>query len=231
MKEYATDRLHAVEHELIYLGLMDKAREIYGQLGRKPALSYIKSSYHLLSKIYHPDLNPGHEDKANDLQQRLNNATHLINQTGDEDLIGLLEKGMQSNGQGKKKILIVEDEFGLQEMFRDVLLMEGYDVRYAVDGEEGYHIYLEFLPDLIFTDVVMPKMSGLELVRKIRQNNPKIKVIYTSGFLGLKNIKKALNEEVREYGYPCLPKPFKISALLELVNTYFNDQNNLDYYA
>jgi CheY-like chemotaxis protein len=231
MKEYTEDRLMAVERELIYLGLMEKAREIYGELGCKPALSYIKSSYHLLSKVYHPDLNPGHEDKAKDFQQRLNNASSLINHTSDEELIHLLEKDMPEQMHGKKRILIVEDEFGLQEILQDVLLMEGYDVRFAVDGEDGYKTYLEFMPDLVFTDVVMPKMSGLELVKEIRQKNPHIKVIYTSGFLGLPHVKHELNEDLLKYGYPCLPKPFKISALLEMVNTYLNEQNHTDYYA
>ena len=231
MKEFPEDKLVSVERELIYLGLMDKAYEIYRELGRKPALSYIKSSYHLLSKIYHPDLNPGHEDKANILQQRLNDARNLIDKTTDEELIILLEKGISEKSHRKKKILIVEDEFGLQEILRDVFLLEGYEVRTAIDGEDGYHLYVEFLPDLIFTDVVMPKMSGLELVKKIRKNNPHIKIIYTSGFLGLKNIKHDLNEELLKYGYPCLPKPFKVSAMLEMVNTYINNQENFDFYA
>ena len=46
-----------LEKELIYLGLLDKAREIYSELGDRAVLSYIRSSYRLLSKVYHPDLN------------------------------------------------------------------------------------------------------------------------------------------------------------------------------
>jgi YesN/AraC family two-component response regulator len=104
-----------------------------------------------------------------------------------------------------------------------VFIMEGYDVRVALDGEEGYRTYLQFKPDLVFTDVVMPIMSGIELVKKIRQVNPRIKVIYISGFFGLRNVKQDLNEDVLKYGYPCLAKPFKISAMLELVDRYLND--------
>jgi len=52
-----------LERELIFLGLFDKAREIYHDLGSNGALSYIKSSHRLLSKVYHPDLNPGNERK------------------------------------------------------------------------------------------------------------------------------------------------------------------------
>ena len=119
-----------------------------------------------------------------------------------------------------KKILVVEDEFGLQELFRDIFQMEGYDVRIAVDGRNGYEIYREFNPDLVFTDVVMPEMSGIELVRKIREVEPGIKVIFVSGFFGIKRIKDDLLKDVKQYGYPMLAKPFKTRAMLELVKEY-----------
>jgi CheY-like chemotaxis protein len=231
MEGYAAEKLKTLERELIFLGLMDKAREIFNELGGKAALSYIKSSYHLLSKVYHPDLNPGKEGKAKDFQQRLNNASNLIKQTSDEALITLLKKGVHEEIHPKKKILVVEDEFGLQEMLRDVFLMEGYDVRIAVDGKDGYQAYLEFHPDLVFTDVIMPKMSGLDMIKKIRQKDKKIKVVYTSGFFGLQNVKRDLNEDVLRYGYHCLSKPYKISSMLELVDKYLNNQIGVNVFA
>jgi CheY-like chemotaxis protein len=216
------DNIILMERELKLLGLLDKAREIYRELGSNGALSYIKSSYQLLSKIYHPDLSPGNEIKAKSMQQRLNSVSELIGQASDEELISLLKKDFHREAGRKKKILVVEDEFGLQETFRDVLRLEGYDVRVAVDGENGYQTFLEFMPDLVFTDVIMPKMSGIELVKIIRQDHPGIKVIYISGFFGLRNMKYDLNEEVLQYGYPCLSKPFKISAMLALIEEYIH---------
>jgi CheY-like chemotaxis protein len=218
------DKIILIERELIFLGLLDKAREIYSEFGSNGALSYIKSSYHLLSKVYHPDLNPGNEKKAISLQQRLNRVSELIGQASDEELIGLLKKGLHEEAKMKKKVLVVEDEFGIQETLRDVFRLEGYDVRVAVDGENGYKTFLEFKPDLVVTDIIMPKMTGIEMVKKIRQDHPKIKVIYISGFFGLRNMKRDLNEDVLKYGYPCLSKPFKISAMLELVDEYINNQ-------
>jgi CheY-like chemotaxis protein len=218
------NKIASIEKELKFLGLLDKAREIYSSFGGNSALSYIKSSHHLLSKVYHPDLNPENEKKAIVLQQRLNHVGELINRASDEELIDLLKKGLQQEeAKRKKKVLVVEDEFGLQETLRDVFRMEGYDVRVAVDGEKGYQTYLEFKPDLVFTDIVMPLMSGIELVRKIRQDQPQIKVIYMSGFFGVRNLKRDLNEDVLQYGYPCLSKPFKISSMLELVEEYINN--------
>lgn len=225
------DKLIQIERELIFLGLLDKSKEIYSSFGSTSALSYIKSSYHLLSKVYHPDLNPGNEKKAHSLQQRLNHVGELISRASDEELIRLLKKGLHEEAQRKKKVLVVEDEFGLQETLRDIFRMEGYDVRVAIDGEKGYQAFLEFKPDLIFTDVVMPNMSGIELVKKVRQDHPQIKVIYMSGFFGLRNLKRDLNEDVLKYGYPCLSKPFKISAMLELVEEYLHKHNGLNRYA
>jgi two-component system response regulator (stage 0 sporulation protein F) len=129
----------------------------------------------------------------------------------------------------------VEDEFGLQEIFRDIFLMEGYDVMVAVDGHNGYELYCQFKPDLVFTDVIMPKMSGLELVGKIRRLNPQIKVVYISGFLGIKALKRELDEEILRYGYCTLSKPFKISSMLDLVRDYIkydlNEASSINVYA
>lgn len=100
--------------------------------------------------------------------------------------------------------------------------MEGYDVRVAVDGDNGYEVYSKFKPDLVFVDVLMPKMNGLELVRKIRETNLQIKVIYISGFFGIKRLKRELDEDILQYEYPTLSKPFKVSTMLDLVEDYLN---------
>nr|HDM99749.1 response regulator [Deltaproteobacteria bacterium] len=209
-----------LEKELLFLGLLDKAREIHTELGDKAALSYIKCGYRLLSKVYHPDLNPKNIEKAKITQQRLNRVNNIISRMKDEEIIKLITKDGKRSGKKKKKILIVEDEFGLQEIFRDIFLMEGYDVRIAVDGVKGYKIYHQFQPDLLFTDVVMPRMNGLDLVRKIREVNPQIRVIYISGFFGIDRLKRELDEDLMIYGYPTLSKPFKTSEMLDLVKNY-----------
>jgi CheY-like chemotaxis protein len=226
------NKLIFIEKELSFLGLLDKAREIYRELGANSALSYIKSSYHLLSKIYHPDLNPDNKEKAKSLQQRLNNISKLISQTADEDIISLLQKRLpEEEFKRKKKILLVEDEHALREILHELFIMEGYDVRVAIDGEDGYYNFLTFNPDLVFTDIVMPKISGIELVKKIRKINPQVKVIYISGFFGLRNIRRDLNDDISKYNYPFLSKPFRISTMLELVHKYLNDRIKVDIRA
>lgn len=209
-----------LETELIYLGLLDKAREIHRELGDQAVLSYIKSSHRLLSKVYHPDVNPLQADKAKDIQQRLNRVSQIIGDMDDAELIGVIHNGSAASGESKKKILVVDDETQLQDLFQNVLVMEGYDVRVAADGEAGYTAYHRFQPDLILTDVVMPGMSGLEMVRKIRTTVFSLKVIYMSGFFGIEGLKRDLEKETQAYGYPTLAKPFKISALLTTIEDY-----------
>jgi two-component system response regulator (stage 0 sporulation protein F) len=215
--------------DLVYLGLMDKAREIYNELGEQAALSYIKSSHRLLSKVYHPDLNPLNGEKALKAQQRLNQISERISLLKDKEIIEVLIKkeppaiGYEKHEiKDKKKILVVEDEFGLHEIFREIFHMEGYDVRIAINGLEGYEIYKKFKPDLVFTDIIMPEMDGLELARKIREIDPQIKVIYMSGFFGIKNLKDRIRADVDKYGYLTFSKPFKLSNMLEIVKEYLS---------
>lgn len=215
----STDQESAqLEKDLLVLGLMDKARELYTELGEEAALSYLRSSHRLLSKVYHPDLNPRNQVKAKEAQQRLNRVSALLGRWSDKQVIDLVRKRIpQKPTSGKKKILVVEDEFGLQEVLRDIFQMEGYEVQVAVNGDEGYEAYTRFRPDLVFTDVVMPKMTGLELVRKIREVEPDVKVIYISGFFGIKSLKRELEEDVSRHGCPTIAKPFRISHMLEVV--------------
>jgi len=213
-----------LERELDSLGLLDKAREIHTELGEDAALSYIRSSFRLLSKVYHPDLNPNKPERAKEIQQRLNEVNRILNRMSDGELIELIGKNLKVIvADKKKKVLVVEDEFGLQETLRNIFIMEGYETRIAVDGRNGYAVYRQFKPHLILTDVVMPEMNGIDLVRKVRKEDQKIKVIFMSGFFGIKKLKQDLDDEILKHGYRTLSKPFKISDLLDLVQQYLDE--------
>ena len=213
-----------LERELDSLGLLDKAREIHTELGENAALSYIRSSFRLLSKVYHPDLNPKKPERAKEIQQRLNEVNRILNLMSDDELLELIGKNLKVIvADNKKKVLVVEDEFGLQETLRNIFIMEGYETRIAVDGRNGYAVYRQFKPHLILTDVVMPEMNGIDLVRKVRKEDQKIKVIFMSGFFGIKKLKQDLDDEILKRGYRTLSKPFKISDLLDLVQQYLDE--------
>lgn len=78
--------------------------------------------------------------------------------------------------QKKYKILIIEDDIPLRDMYRERLEMEGYNVEVASDGEEGLAKAVEFQPNLILLDLMMPKISGLDVL-DILKSTPKTKDI------------------------------------------------------
>lgn len=71
--------------------------------------------------------------------------------------------------QQKHKIVVIEDEFPIQDMYRMKLKLSGFDVKVAGNGEEGLAIIKSFKPDLILLDIKMPVMSGDEMLEKLRE--------------------------------------------------------------
>jgi DNA-binding response OmpR family regulator len=67
-----------------------------------------------------------------------------------------------------KRILIIEDDVAILRGLKDNLEYESYEVLTAADGEEGYYLVKEKKPDLIILDLMLPKMNGYELCRKVR---------------------------------------------------------------
>lgn len=73
-----------------------------------------------------------------------------------------------AGGSRRGRILVVEDNADSRDLLSKLLAMSGYEVLSAPDGESGYATALKQVPDLIITDINMPRMDGLELLRKVR---------------------------------------------------------------
>lgn len=78
-------------------------------------------------------------------------------------------------------ILLIEDDVSLRNVLADMLERNGYDVAVASDGEEGSRIYDETLPDLVITDIIMPKKGGLLTIQYLKEKYPEVKIIAISG--------------------------------------------------
>lgn len=101
----------------------------------------------------------------------------------------------------KVRVLLVEDDARVRQLYELVLTMEEYEVSIAVNGEEGLQKAQEELPDLIFLDLRIPKISGLDLLQMLR-SNPKtadIPVVILSNYDDEQTIHRGLELGAREY--------------------------------
>jgi len=81
-----------------------------------------------------------------------------------------------------KKILVVEDDMPIRNLYKEELIDEGYDVVTAPDGVAGYELFRKEKPDLITIDIKMPNMNGLELLDKIRKEDKAVPIIIYSAY-------------------------------------------------
>lgn len=97
--------------------------------------------------------------------------------------------------ENKQKILIVEDEATLQKTLQEVLTAEGYSALSALDGQRGFEMAKEEIPDLILLDIILPKMDGFEVLKALKDDETTkfIPVIILTNLGDLNDIQKALD--------------------------------------
>lgn len=114
----------------------------------------------------------------------------------------------------ERVILIVDDEEGLREGLGKLLEDEGYVVLCAETGEEALDVLQQSRIDLVLTDMRMPGMDGIELLKKIRERYGDLGVIILTGYGQIESYIEAMNFGAIEY----VSKPFKIKELKFIVN-------------
>ncbi|MCK5122598.1 MAG: response regulator [Candidatus Pacebacteria bacterium] len=99
------------------------------------------------------------------------------------------------NSSKNRKILVIEDEATLQRALNEVLSKEGYEVVSALDGLKGLELVQRENPDLILLDIILPKMDGFEVLKKIKENGEisKIPIIILTNLSDVNDIQKALD--------------------------------------
>src|SRR5689334_17998551 len=109
-----------------------------------------------------------------------------------------------------KRVLVVDDEENLRLVVRSFLRRDGYEVEVASGGEEALKLIETFGPDVILTDVRMPKMGGLDLLATLKAKGSEITVIVMSAYGSL----DLAIEAIKAGAYDYIPKPFKAEEVL-----------------
>ena len=113
----------------------------------------------------------------------------------------------------KPSVFVVDDEVQICALLTRIMQREGYTVRSFTSGEEAAEAFSTDHPDVLITDLMMPGMSGLELVRKARQVLPSIGTILTTGYASMDNLVDALRSGVDDF----VTKPFSVADIRSVV--------------
>lgn len=115
-------------------------------------------------------------------------------------------------------ILVVDDEAMIRNLLEKILTKEGYKIILAKDGQEALDIINTKKVDIVISDMKMPRMNGLDLLKTLKRDRPEIGVVIMTGYGDTYTVKDALLLGADEY----ITKPFKSYEMLMIVErTYW----------
>lgn len=111
----------------------------------------------------------------------------------------------------KLKILFVEDEVNISKLLKDALSEYFFSFTVASNGEEGVEKFKKIKPDIVITDIMMPKLDGLEMTKQIKKIEEEIPIIVLSAFSEKEKLLKAIDIGITKY----FIKPFDPEEVLD----------------
>lgn len=110
----------------------------------------------------------------------------------------------------KITVLLVEDEQTLAMIIKDTLEGQNFIIHTAADGEEGLRKFFDLRPDVLVADVMMPRMDGFKMVRRIRQTNKQTPVLFLTARSAINDVVEGFELGANDY----LKKPFGMQELI-----------------
>ena len=110
----------------------------------------------------------------------------------------------------KIHVLLVEDEKTLSMIIKDTLEEQGFLISIAFNGKEGLRTFYTQKPDVVVADVMMPRMDGFEMVRRIRQTDRTTPVLFLTARSGINDVVEGFELGANDY----LKKPFSMQELI-----------------
>ena len=120
-----------------------------------------------------------------------------------------------------KKILIIDDEHMVCETLQDILQEDGYEVRTALSALSGLAEIEKETPDLIISDLRLPDISGLELLKRVKRDRPNLEIIIMTGLGETETYLEAKDEGAYDY----LTKPINIPILRLMISKVFHQNH------
>lgn len=117
------------------------------------------------------------------------------------------------------KVLYAEDEKELRDIMAEILSLEIEELYLAEDGEKAYELYKTKKPDIIVSDINMPKLTGIEFIQKVRQNDHNTRVIMLTAYSDLDYLLESTELKLTKY----LLKPVSGSALFEALQLAYEE--------
>jgi len=116
----------------------------------------------------------------------------------------------------KRVALIIDDSEINREILSFYLQEENFETYFAYDGAQGVQAFEKIRPKFVFLDIVMPKMSGLDVLKEIKAIDPTSIVIMVSSYVSKHNVQKAKNLKADWF----LMKPFSKEKLIEVIKRF-----------
>ena len=110
----------------------------------------------------------------------------------------------------KIKLLLVEDEQTLADIIADTLSGNGFEVKVAYDGEQGMAACREFTPDVIVSDIMMPKVDGFTFADRLRRSHSRVPILFLSARSTVDDVVEGFERGASDY----LRKPFAMGELI-----------------
>jgi len=129
----------------------------------------------------------------------------------------------------KFSILYIEDDSLTQKIIVNVLGRHFSEIFVANDGVEGIKLYHEKKPDIILSDISMPKLNGIDMTKEIKRHNPKQKVALFTGYNDIGNLNKAINIGIDKYILKPLDTKQMFTALDDIVESLREEEKEEKY--
>jgi DNA-binding NtrC family response regulator len=114
-----------------------------------------------------------------------------------------------------RNILIVDDNPNMSTLLSDILEIFEFTGNYASDGDEALEKLRKGRYDLVFTDLRMPRMDGMDLLKAIKNEHPEMPVVVVTGYSGADTRDEALSEKADGF----LSKPFRVNEIQTLLTS------------